>query len=344
MLSYAFQVLKQSNYENVASEYFDNIQDLFAAILAKGVAQQLKQGLYREYMTQHETLSVMRGKLDMPETIRNKIQHKQKLSCEFDELSENNLLNQIIKTAMWYLIRHNDVSSVRKTELKKVLLFLNEVDLLEPSLINWSSIQYHRHNQSYEMMINLCRLLFESMIQTTEKGKYKIQAFSDKHIAMLYEKFITNYYKRHFPKLHTNEEKEIKWEMPENESKVMLPNMYSDVMLTDNNNVLIIDAKYYKNNTNEHYAKQMLPSNNLYQIFTYVKNKQLDERSKNKKVSGLLLYARTEAEIQPDNIRYTMSGNIIGAETLDLNCDFNKIKEQLDGIAEEFFPGIEKTE
>ena len=65
MLSYAFQILKQSNYDEVASEQFDKVQDLFAAILSKGVAQQLKQGLYREYITKHETLSIMRGKLDM---------------------------------------------------------------------------------------------------------------------------------------------------------------------------------------------------------------------------------------------------------------------------------------
>ena len=65
MLSYAFQILKQSNYDEVASERFDHAQDLFAAILSKGIAQQLKQGLYREYITKNETLSVMRGKLDM---------------------------------------------------------------------------------------------------------------------------------------------------------------------------------------------------------------------------------------------------------------------------------------
>ena len=53
MLSYAFQVLKQSNYDDVKSEKFDQAQDLFAAILSKGVAQQLKQGLYREYITKH---------------------------------------------------------------------------------------------------------------------------------------------------------------------------------------------------------------------------------------------------------------------------------------------------
>ena len=46
MLSYAFDVLKQKNYNKIASEPFERTQDLFAAILSKGISQQLKQGLY----------------------------------------------------------------------------------------------------------------------------------------------------------------------------------------------------------------------------------------------------------------------------------------------------------
>ena len=42
MLTYAFQVLKQNNYEDIASEEFEQIHDLFAAILSKGISQQLK--------------------------------------------------------------------------------------------------------------------------------------------------------------------------------------------------------------------------------------------------------------------------------------------------------------
>lgn len=49
MLSYAFQVLQQQDYQCIASEKFEHIDDLFAVILAKGVSRQLKQGLYREY-------------------------------------------------------------------------------------------------------------------------------------------------------------------------------------------------------------------------------------------------------------------------------------------------------
>ena len=37
MLSYAFTPLTQGGYENVEKEEFDNIHNLFAAILAKGI-------------------------------------------------------------------------------------------------------------------------------------------------------------------------------------------------------------------------------------------------------------------------------------------------------------------
>ena len=43
MLSYAYQVLQQQDYQCIASEKFEHIDDLFAAILAKGVSRQLKR-------------------------------------------------------------------------------------------------------------------------------------------------------------------------------------------------------------------------------------------------------------------------------------------------------------
>ena len=50
-------------------------------------------------------------------------------------------------------------------------------------------------------------------------------------------------------------------------------------------------------------------------------------------VSGMLLYARTDETIQPDN-DYSMSGNKISVRTLDLNCEFPVIAAQLDKIVE----------
>ncbi len=336
MLSYAFQILKRSNYESVAAEEFDAVQDLFAAILAKGVAKQLKQGLYKEYVTQHETLSVMRGKLDMPETIRNRIQRKQKLACEFDELSENNLFNQILKTTMHYLVRDKDVSTEHKTALNKLLVFFDCVFLLEPASIEWGRLHYQRNNKNYEMLLNICYFVMDGMLQTTDKGEYKMAAFSDEHMARLYEKFILEYYRHHHSYLSEARAAQVKWDLVgENDYAMIrfLPVMQTDIFLRLNEKILILDAKYYGKTLQRQYDKYTLHSGNMYQIFTYVKNQ---DKANTGNVAGMLVYAKTQEDITPDCL-FNMGGNQIGATTLDLNRDFKLIAAQLDAIAEQFF-------
>ena len=122
MLSYAFRSLQQKDYESVAAEEFQDVKDLFAAILSKGVAQLLKQGLCREYVLKNESLPAIRGKLDMPGTVRNLIRHRLEAVCEFDEFSEDNLFNRILKTTMRILVRDRDVDPRRKKELKRICI------------------------------------------------------------------------------------------------------------------------------------------------------------------------------------------------------------------------------
>ena len=49
--------------------------------------------------------------------------------------------------------------------------------------------------------------------------------------------------------------------------------MKSDIMLTKENEVLIIEAKYYSYVTQKIYNTHTIHSHNLYQIFAYVKIK-----------------------------------------------------------------------
>ena len=112
--------------------------------------------------------------------------------------------------------------------------------------------------------------------------------------------------------------------------------MQSDITLTKGNNVLIIDAKYYSQTMQTQYDVHTQRSGNLYQIFTYVKNKDAEFGDKPHKVSGMLLYAATDEAVQPDNV-YQMSGNQISVKTLDLNREFKDIAAQLDIIVKEHF-------
>ena len=333
MLSYAFQTLKQENYKDVSIEPFDEMYDLFAAILSKGISFQLKHGLYKEYINYQEDLAVVSGKINISETLKKYSAHKKVLSCNFDKFSENNLYNQILKTTVMLLLKNKKVKAKYKDNLKKMMLFFSDVDLLNPTSIRWSTIQFKRNNQTYRMLIAICQLIIEGMLITTSTGDYRLASFIDEQkMCKLYEKFILEYYRKHFPKL-TVTASQIPWCV---DDSTMLPKMQSDIHLQKDNTVLIIDAKYYSHTTQFRFDKHTIPPNNLYQIFTYVKNRDYQFKDLEHTVSGMLLYAKTEDEIQPDNV-YQMHGNQITVKTLDLNLPFIDIKKQLDEIVEEHF-------
>lgn len=335
MLSYAFQVLNEQGYKNIATEQFDNTAELCTAILTKGIAFLLKRGLGKEYIPQVETLSTLRGKVEVTDSVKRRTMLKKQLVCSYDDFSINSYMNRIIKTTAELLL-HADISKSRKKELRKLMVYFKDINALDVHTINWH-VQYNRNNQTYRMLISICWLLVKGLLQTNSDGATRLMDFLDEQrMCHLYEKFILEYYKREFPLLNASAS-QIPWALDDGISD-MLPVMQSDITLSNGNDVLIIDAKYYlaSGNTQVQYDKHTLHSGNLYQIFTYVKNKDAEFGEIPHKVSGMLLYAKTEESIQPDN-SYHMSGNEISVKTLDLNMEFAAIAEQLNAIVKKRF-------
>ena len=340
MLAYAFQVLNEQGYKNIAIEQFNNVAELCAAILSKGISVQLKRGLGREYIPEADALSAIRGKIDISESIKTRTMHKKQLVCAYDDFSVNSYMNRVIKTTVELLLR-SDISKVRKKELRKLFVFFSDVELLDVHNINWR-FQYNRNNQTYQMLISICYLIVKGLLQTNSDGTKKLMDFIDeKRMSRLYEKFILEYFRREHPEILANAS-QIPWQL-DDDMNAMLPVMQTDITLSKDEKTLIIDAKYYSNTMQTQYDVHTLHSGNLYQIFTYVKNKESQLSSQPHEVSGMLLYARTDEVILPNNT-YRMSGNRISVRTLNLDCNFEEIAAQLDAIASEYFGGIDKDE
>ena len=277
MLAYAFQVLNENGYKNIETEQFDNVGELCAAILSKGVSLQLKRGLGKEYVSETEPLSSLRGKIDIAESIKTQSMLRKQLVCTYDDFTVNSYMNRIIKSTMELLIR-SDISKARKKELRKLLVFFGEVEPLNVYDINWQ-LQYNRNNQSYRMLISICYLVVKGLLQSNTSGGTKLMDFLDEQrMCRLYERFILEYYRKEHPEIRASAS----------------------------------------------------------QIFTYVKNKDAEYGEQPHNVSGMLLYAQTDESVQPNN-DYHMGGNQISVRTLNLNCSFNEIASQLDGIVAEHF-------
>lgn len=329
MLAYAFRFLDQKDFSGLDTEPFTGAADLFAAILAKGLSGQLRSGLEQNYIRRSEALQSPRGRIDVSATVKQQSLPRRTLCCRYDEYSQDILLNQVFKLTARLLCASRDVSPGRRDSLKRLLPFLNHIRNISPGDIRWELVSCRRDNHSGRSMAALCKMVLEDLLFTAPDGTRRLAGYMDgQPMHRLYEKFILAYYQRHFPSL-TPAPEQIRWDtdaLPGSH----LPIMSTDVTLHGMRRTLVIDAKYYSRSmqNRQDYGSPTLHSDNLYQIYAYVKN--LD-RNHTGNVGGLLLYARTDETVYPQ-YAFNLGGNQIGAGTLDLSLPFEEIAAQLDKI------------
>ncbi|RKR71056.1 5-methylcytosine restriction system specificity protein McrC [Otariodibacter oris] len=329
MLAYAYQTLYFSEYKSFTPEKFKNVIELYAEILIIGVPVLIRSGLLKDYILINEKSSVIRGKLDLNTSIKQNSMIDNKLLIVYDEFSEDIFLNQILKATLAYLARSRKISKEKRHKFLSFLVYFKNVSDIELSLSQWKNIKYNRQNIRYQFLIDICRFLYEEMILSVSSG-YKNQGINDEQrLSSLYEKFVYAFYKKETQYKVTRPQ--IKWKVDDGSNEA-LPIMQTDMVLQNKNNTLIIDTKFYSENMGNRYNKDKLISANLYQIFTYINNWRPRD---NEKVSGMLLYAKTTADVQP-NYYYEINGNSISVVTIDLNKDFEIICSSLKALVTKF--------
>lgn len=340
MLAYSFGTLHQGALARIDGEKFETIHDMLCAILATGIASQARRGLYREYTECIESISTVRGKINLRDTLHNQMSGSHLVTCEVSELSVNNTVNRILKTTALLLIQHAEVDSRWKDRLRKTMWVFSDVDTIELQKVRWDHLCIDRCASSCQVLLGVCRLVQQGLLLTTEQGRYKLASFfDDAQMSQIYERFLLAYYKKEWPSLNARAA-HIPWALDDG-FDTLLPVMRTDIMLHRENDVLILDAKYYGRTMQSYHNTRKIRSEHLYQIFAYVKNKEQAFGSLPHTVSGLVLYAATEESVQP-NQTYQMSGNRISVSTLDLNMPFSLIAGRLDAIAGEHFHRAKK--
>ena len=335
MLAYAFRSLREGAFRRLACEDFSNIDNLFAEIIIVGASSLVKRGLLRDYETLTEQLSSPRGKINITETLKSSCWLNKKLDCSYDEYTENSEFNRIIKTTCVLLLHSKDVISDRKKKIHKLMAYFSNTSLIDLHLVDWNK-RFNRNTQIYQMLIYVCHWLYLRKLQAEDDGINLGKNFYDeRELSHLYEKFIYEFFRQEYPSAFSVRASCIDWQLDFGSEIDLLPTMKTDITLQRNSIILIIDAKYYGQEMQSNRDVETIRSGHLYQIFAYVKNKAWEMRETGIVVSGMLLYAKTDAEIFLDK-NYSMSGNQIRVKNLDLNVPFDQLRKPLDAIAEEF--------
>jgi len=321
MLVYAFEVLKSKEYERLNREDCENIYDLLASLLLCGTQTLIKRGFLKNYVSQTEELTSIRGKVDIGNSVRRLSFHNAKAVCNFDEFNGNILFNQVLKATFLHLTRLPLKANVKRN-VSRTLLYFNEIDVINISAVKWDVFVFNRNNAHYDTLLYFCRLICEDAIANQDKGSKEFRILEDNLLPSLFEKFIFAFYKKHLPHSVTFQQ-QIKWKADNSE---MLPKMNVDTVISSDVTKLIIDTKFYSKTlqSNRFSDNQTIISSNLYQIFAYVKNEA--SWTPEKSVRGMLLYPQVD---EPLKRTYVIDGSNIFVQTVNLNQEFNEIKQEL---------------
>ncbi|OLN28970.1 5-methylcytosine-specific restriction endonuclease system specificity protein McrC [Desulfosporosinus metallidurans] len=334
MLCYAWNTLQQADDQITGIEEFDNIYNLLAKVMVSGINNLRKRGFHREYKEYCEELSLVRGKIDVGKTIKRQSLKRRKVICDFDEFTNNVPFNQILKTTLSTLIKYPQLDRVLKNELIKTRYHFSDIDEIRLTNNSFSFLKYNRNNIHYKMLMNICELLYYGLI-TNEKGN--AVRFADfirnEQMAILYEKFVLNFYKKHLPRRDfTVHSPKISWSISSEYNHIgleYLPEMRTDIVLEDNINQtqLIIDTKFYRSafGKRNYSETNKLISSNLYQIYTYINSSDFHGA-----ITGMLLYPTNGEEL---DLEYLISGKIILVKTLNLSSNWEDIFSRLIEIA-----------
>ncbi|MBR3052467.1 hypothetical protein IKG60_02505 [Candidatus Saccharibacteria bacterium] len=324
--------------------------ELLAELFLMNLTYILQRGLFREYLTRHESLSTVKGRIDFADTVSRQSLTNGKLYCDYDELSEDNLLNQILKTTAYKLFMTDGMSQVVKNRLQQELERFCRVELKELRPWDFAKIKLHSGNRYYGLILDICELIYCSLMLDTNNGKYNfVDPFlDDRKMAVVYELFVNRFYEKELSKdYHVRYQKRIDWQTLGKE-KGHLPKMMLDTLITGCGKCIIIDTKYTVKYLGANYAynggriavreednydiRESFNSGNIYQMYSYMNNIQaMDE------LEGILLYPLPyDGEpIDERHVVYVVGANgVIKAAglrfvTIDLSQDWRGIKMDL---------------
>lgn len=332
LLCYAWNKLEESEIVNVNEIDSTELIDLFAKVLSNSCSRLLKQGLDRYYVEHEDVIMGIKGKFNFSATIKQNVLPLSKTACIYDEFDYDILHNQILKTTIGKLLRTKNLDSSIKDELYKVYLKLPPISEIVIRKAMFNQIRLHRNNYHYDFILKVCQIVNENLFIDESKGNYKFKDFTreEKAMARLFEAFVRNFYKIETDFSVSSDS--IKWQFESDnaEDLDMLPAMLTDITLQGKNQKIIIDTKYYKEAFQTRYDKQKINSSNLYQLFSYLKNQEMDSEI-TLNCEGILLYP----SIQNDFVHsFKYENHKIRIMAINLNQDWQKIRTDLLKIVE----------
>lgn len=290
---------------------------------AKSLFESLKRITPKKYVREEDNLNYLKGKIKFTENIRYNCINQSKFYCEYDEFSENNILNQLflfVSTCLYNVSNDN----YNKKTLKFIINYYNDIKLVRFDKFKVGKIKLSRNQNLFKKPFNLAKMFIEKTSVDLSKNKFEnLTLIWDMN--KLFEEFV-------FEIMKQNKDK-FEWKFTAQKGKRLLKNNYNKKRNTyvdifaeslNNDKKIIIDTKYKKFKNIDDFSNA-----DVFQVSTYC----LLHNAKH----AVLLYPRwdkNEPEIQHfylnnENYNYRIDFKIINLQYDDIKNNLDKIKSDI---------------
>lgn len=329
LLCYAWHCLEERDLAEVGDDGETELVNLFARLLIRGVGSLLRRGLDRGYVGLEESIPGIKGRLLLEESLKGGLFELGKARCRFDDFSYDVLHNRILNETLLSLLRVEGIAPEYAAALKQLLYRLPTFTPLALSEREFRRVQLHRGNSHYRFLLNICELVFSSLIPLENGRGYLFRNFlrDRRTMAVLFESFVRNFYKVNRPDLLVKRT-DIRWKLTAKTGvgAALLPKMETDVTVEFPDRTVIIDTKYYLEalSKRKEFDSEKFRTANLNQMYAYLGNA---DQSLPRPLTGILLYPKVGRSL--DEEFTSPDGDRICFKTIDLQAEWGEVEERL---------------
>ena len=309
MLSYTKNLDIKTNDNAKLSTEKNPFIEILIREFATSLFESLKRFTPKRYVREEENLNYLKGKIKFSENIRYNCTNQAKFYCEYDEFSENNLLNQLflfVSTCL-YNISNN---SYNKKTLKFIINYYSDISFVRFDKFKVRKIKLTRNQELFKKSFNLAKMFVEQTSVDLSKNKFEnITLVWDMN--KLFEEFIFELIRRKIPECKALAQKPKRLLKKEN---VTRRDTKVDILVQKPE--VIIDTKYKKFKNFED-----ISSADIYQVTTYCLLHKYNR--------AILLYPQFGNE-KPDIKDYHLNndGDQYRIDFCTINLKYNDLKNE----------------
>ena len=334
---YAYDLAQFQGRFEAEIEDSPDFKSLIARLLCHVVETRLRRNLSFGYRRREDTLTRVRGRIDILKTVSCELILRGEIACRFEELTIDTPRNRLVRAALNVLAgRLDDQALARRSRSLAEALGRTGVSGTNPSRAEIASDQIGRHEAEDRLLVSLAHAVFNLVLPTEKEGVRSLLEArrEDTDFRKLFERAVGKFFTAELSReegWRVYPGKQFHWPINAETSGIReyLPIMVTDIILENEQEDIriVIDTKFTNILTKAQFGNsQRFKTDHIYQLYSYIRSQERDEDPRSLTSEGILLYPAIGLDI--DEVA-EIQRHLVRFATVDLAAPTGKIMERL---------------